>query len=142
MGSCVEGEIWGDLLQRGANFTRHTHIHHARARTHTHVSQVEILEESLQRERETARSSVDQHLRALKNKENEIDALRSTVSKLPSLEDHLALQRQLKIMQVTYPNPYRTPSSLHTHPSQLLNPCWRTALLPNGSLSSCSFTFP
>ena len=39
-------------------------------------SQVEILEESLQRERETARTSVDQHLRALKNKELEIDALR------------------------------------------------------------------
>ena len=61
--------------------------------------QVEILEESLQKEREAGRHAIEQHLRALRGKEQEIETLKSTVAKLPSLEDHRELQRQFKIMQ-------------------------------------------
>jgi hypothetical protein len=61
--------------------------------------QVEILEESLQKERDTSRHTIEQHVRGLKSKEQQIESLKDTISKLPKLEDHFALQRQLKIMQ-------------------------------------------
>eukprot|EP00802_Teleaulax_amphioxeia_P005620 Tamp_05624.p1 GENE.Tamp_05624~~Tamp_05624.p1 ORF type:complete len:778 (-),score=319.41 Tamp_05624:587-2869(-) len=61
--------------------------------------QVEILEESLQKERETSRRTVDEHVRALKSKEQEAEALKDKIAKLPTLADYQSLQRQLKIMQ-------------------------------------------
>jgi len=62
--------------------------------------QVEILEETLQKERDTSRHTIEQHVRALKTKEQESESLREQISKLPLLVDYRALQRQLKIMQV------------------------------------------
>ena len=64
---------------------------------------MEILEESLQKERETSRRTVDEHVRALKSKEQEAEALKDKIAKLPTLADYQSLQRQLKIMQVPLP---------------------------------------
>jgi homeobox protein cut-like len=61
--------------------------------------QVEILEEALQKERDTARRAFDEHVRALKAKEQEAEALKEKMGKLPTLGDYHALQRQLKILQ-------------------------------------------
>jgi len=57
------------------------------------------LEETLQKERDTSRHTIEQHVRALKTKEQESESLREQISKLPLLVDYRALQRQLKIMQ-------------------------------------------
>ena len=62
--------------------------------------QVEILEESLQKERDASRHTIEQHIRALKSKEQEVEGLKQKMSKLPSLHDLQALQRQIKMMQV------------------------------------------
>jgi len=51
------------------------------------LRQVEILEESLHKEREAARASVDQHVRALRNKEHEMETLKSSMAQLPSREE-------------------------------------------------------
>ena len=61
--------------------------------------QVEILEEALQKERDTARRAFDEHVRTLKAKEQEAEALKDKIGKLPTLGDYHALQRQLKILQ-------------------------------------------
>lgn len=61
--------------------------------------QVEILEESLQKERDKAQEVVGGYLKEIRQKEVEVVELKSKISELPSLEDHRSLRRQLRVLQ-------------------------------------------
>ncbi|EKX47927.1 hypothetical protein GUITHDRAFT_106475 [Guillardia theta CCMP2712] len=73
--------------------------------------QVEILEESVQKERDTAQQAAEQHLRQLKVKEQEIEHLKQTISELPSQADYRRLKRQIQILQAVE---YNMPDALES----------------------------
>eukprot|EP00960_Hanusia_phi_P044864 756872-Hanusia_phi.AAC.3 len=73
--------------------------------------QVEILEESVQKERDAAQQAAEQHLRQLKAKEQEIEHLKQLMSELPSQADYRRLKRQIQILQAVE---YNMPDALES----------------------------